>query len=126
MVQGNQFYHGGMKLVLIALRGGAALEVAYKTAFVGHQKSSLKLAGIGLVDSKVRAQLHGAAHPLGNVAKGSVGKNGAVQGCVVVVGARNHGSEVLFDQFRVVLYCLTHGAKNHALLGQGLLERGGY
>ena len=115
-----------MKLVLVALRSGAALEVAHKTAFVGHQKRSLKLAGVGLVDSKVGAQLHGAAHPLGNVAEGSVGKHGAVKGCVVVVGSRNHGSEVLFDQLRVVLNCLTHGAKNHALLGQGLLERGGH
>ena len=37
VIQGNQLYHGGMKLVLVSLRGGAALEVAYKTAFICHQ-----------------------------------------------------------------------------------------
>ena len=121
-VQGHELHHRRVQLVFVALRRGAALEVADVAPFVGHQQRALELARSGLVDAEVGAQLHRAAHALGDVAKRAVGEHGAVQGRIEVVGLRNHRSEVLFNEFGVLQDGLAHRTKNDALLGEGLLE----
>ena len=115
-----------MKLVLIALGGGAALEVADVAAFFRHHEGPLELSGSGFVDPKVRGQFHWALHALGDVAEGAVGEDGGVEGAEEVVLDRNHRAEVLADQFRVLLDGLAHGAENDAQFGQLVLEGRGH
>ena len=69
LVQRHQFDHGRVQLVLVALRRRAPFEVANVAAFIRHNQRALKLARAGFVDAEVGAQLHGASHALGDVAK---------------------------------------------------------
>src|SRR5262245_32169532 len=50
IVESHELDDGRVQLVLIALRRGAALEVAYVGALVGDDQRALELAGVALVD----------------------------------------------------------------------------
>src|SRR5690606_35413353 len=65
-VQGHQFHHRGVELVLVPHGRGAAFEVADVAALVGDDQGALELPGLGFVDAEVGGQLHGAAHALGD------------------------------------------------------------
>src|SRR5271167_5169801 len=47
----DQLDHGGVELILVAHRRGAALEVAHVGALVGDDESALELAGVLLIDA---------------------------------------------------------------------------
>ena len=64
------------------------------------------MAGVGLVDTEVGHQLHGAADTLGDVGEGAVAKDGRVQGGVEVIGVGDHRAQVFLHQVGVVLYGL--------------------
>ncbi len=115
-----------MQLVLIAHGRGAALEIAHIGALVGHDQRAFELAGVGLVDTKVRRQFHRAANARRDVAERAVGKHGRVERRVVVVRGRHHAGEVLAHELRVILYCLAEGAENHPMAGQLRFESGGH
>ena len=124
--QGHQLHHGRVQLVFVPLGRGAAFQVAYIAAFVGDDQGALELAGVGLVDTEVGGQLHGATHALGDVDEGAIGKHGAVQGGIEVIALGHHGTQVFLDQFRMVLDCLGNGAEDHARFPQLLFEGGEY
>ena len=67
--EGHQLDHGGVQLVLVAHRRGAALEVRDVGALVGDDEGALELSGVGGVDAEIGGELHRAAHALGNVAE---------------------------------------------------------
>ena len=111
-----------MELVFVALRGRASFEVAHVAALVGNDKRPLKLSGSTFVDAEVRAQLHRALDALGDVAKRPVGEDRRVQSRIIVVADRNHRTDVLLDQFRVLLHGLAHAAEDDSELGEFVLE----
>src|SRR5690606_16823321 len=53
VIQGDQFHHGGVQLVFVTLRRGAAFQVADVAAFLGNDQGALELAGVALVDAEV-------------------------------------------------------------------------
>ena len=124
VLQRHQFHHGGVQLVLVADGGGATFEVAHIRALIGDQQRALELAGHGLVDAEVGAELHGAAHARWDVAEAAIAENGAVQGGEVVVGTRHHAAEVLLDQVRVVVHRFAETAEDDALLLERRLKGG--
>src|SRR5690606_20007568 len=71
-----------VQLVLVALRGGAALEVAHLAAGFGDDQGPLELPRVAGIDAEVRRQLHRAAYALGYVDEGPVRENGGVEGGV--------------------------------------------
>src|SRR3546814_21173812 len=64
IVERDQFHHGGVELVLVAHRRGAALQVGDVAALVGDDQRPLELAGILGVDPVIGGKLHRAAHAL--------------------------------------------------------------
>ena len=111
-----------MQLVLVALGRSATLEVTDVARLVRHHQGALELAGPGLVDPEVCAELHGALHPLGDVAKRPVGEHRRIQGRVEIVPHRNHGAQVLPNQLRVLLDRFAHAAEDDAEFGELVLE----
>ena len=77
--QCDEFHHRRMQLVLIALRRGAAFEVADIRPFVGNDQCAFKLPGILGIDAEIGRQFHRATHALGNVSKRSIRKDGGIQ-----------------------------------------------
>src|SRR4029077_12387580 len=57
---GDQLDNGGVQLVLVSLRRGAALEIADVAASIGDQQSALELAALSGIDAEIGAQLHRA------------------------------------------------------------------
>ena len=53
IVMRNQLNHGGMQLVLIAHRRGAAFQIADISAFVGNDQRALKLSRVLRVDPEI-------------------------------------------------------------------------
>ncbi len=67
VLEGHQFNHRCVQLVLIPHWRGATLEVADIRTLVGHDQGAFELAGVGGVDAEVGRQLHRASHPFGDV-----------------------------------------------------------
>ena len=111
VLESHQLDHRGVELVLVAHRGGAALQVAHVAALVGDDQGALELAGVWRVDPEVGGQLHRAAHALGDVDEGAVGEDRGVQGGEEVVGVGDHGAEVLADQLGVLLHRLARRSR---------------
>ena len=124
--QGDQFDHGGMQLVFIAHRRGASLEIGYVAAFFSNDQRTLKLAGVFGVDAEIGRQFHRAAHAFGNVNKGAVGKDRAVEGGKIIVMHRHDFAQPSFDELGIFLDRLGDGAENHSRLLQLLAECGGH
>src|SRR5207249_11305849 len=62
LAERDQLDDGGVQLVLIADRGGAAFQVADVRAFLGDDQRPLELAGVLGVDAEIGGQLHRAAN----------------------------------------------------------------
>ena len=117
---------GGVQLVLVAHGGGTPLEVAHIAVVVGHDERALELAGVGRIDAEVGRQLHGTAHPLGDVDKRTVAKDGRVEGGKEVVAIRHDRPQVAFHQIGVVFHRLAERAEDNPQLGQFLAEGGAH
>ena len=113
-----------MELVFVALRGGAAFEVAHVGVVVGHNERALKLACARGVDAEIGGQLHRAAYSLGNIDKRAVGEHRRVEGGIEIVAVRHHFAQVFPDQFGIVLHGFGYGAEDDAEFGEFLLMGG--
>mmetsp|Transcript_11040 Transcript_11040/g.25014 ORF Transcript_11040/g.25014 Transcript_11040/m.25014 type:complete len:239 (+) Transcript_11040:763-1479(+) len=113
-----------MQLIFVVRRRRASLEVADVAVILGDDERSLKLPRLHGVDAKVRRQLHGTVHTLGDVAERPVAEHGAVECGVVVVRDGYDASHVLFDEVRVLLDGLADGAEDDASFGELLAEGG--
>ena len=123
ILQGNNLHDGCVQLVLVALRGRAALHIAHVGLFVGNDECALKLACAAGIDAEITRQLDGAAHPLGNIAERPIAEHGRVQGGKEIVAARHHRTQILLHQVGVLLHSLADGAEQDAFLLQHLLRR---
>ena len=122
VIKSDQLYDRGMKLVFIAHRGGASLEIADVGVFICDDESSLKLPGVGRVDSEVGRELHGGANPFGDITKGSIAEDGGVQRSVEVVTVRNHRAQVFSHEIGVLAHRLRKRTEDDAKLRKFLLE----
>ena len=125
IVERDQFDHRGVKLVLVALRRGAAFEVGNVGALVGHDQGAFELPGVFGIDPEIGRQLHRAAHALWNVDEGPVGKDRAVQGGKEVVMHRHDLAEPALHQVRVFADRFRNRKEDHPGLFQFLAEGGG-
>ena len=118
----DQFDHRRVQLVLVAHRRRAAFEVADEGPILGDDQRPLELPGVGRVDAEVGAQLHRAAHALGDVGEAAVAEDGRVERGEEVVGVRHDRAEVLLHQLGMVVHGLAERAEDDALLGQRRAE----
>ena len=125
VVERDQFDHGGMQLVLVALRRGAAFEIADVSALVGDDQRALELAGVALVDAEIGRQLHRAAHARRHVDERAVGEHRRVQRREVIVRGRHDRAEILLHQLGMLADRFRDRHEDHAGVLQFLLERGG-
>ena len=114
----------GVELVLIAHRGGAALKIRHVGIVFGDDERALELSRVPRIDTEIGAQLHRAAHSLGDVYKRPVAEHGTVEGGIEVVAVWHHASQVFPHQVGVLLDGVTYRGEDHSLLGELLLERG--
>ena len=126
VVEGDQFDHGGVELVLVADGRGAAFQVGHVCPFFGDDQGALELSCVGRVDAEVGAQLHGTAHALGDVHEGAVAEDRGVEGGEEVVVVRDDRAQVFPDQIGVVMHGFGEGAEDDAQFGEFVLEGGGH
>ena len=126
VVQGDQFDDGGVQLIFVTHGCRAALEVADVAALVGDDEGAFELTRVGGVDAEVGGQFHRAADALGDVDEGAIGEDRRVQGGVVVVVGRDHGTDVLPDELRVLPHRFAEGTEDDSLIGELVLEGGGH
>ena len=126
VVERDELDHGGMELVVVALRGGAALEIRDVRALVGDDQRALELPRVALVDAEIGRQLHRAAHARRDIDERAVGEDGGVQGREEVVGHGHDRAEILPHEVRVFADGLGDRHEDHAGLRQLSLERGGH
>ena len=112
-----------MQLVLVAHRSRAALQIGDIAVVVGHDKRAFKLSCIAGIDAEVAAQLHRAAHALGNIYKRAVAEHSAVQCGVEIVAIGHDGAKILAHQVAVLFHSLAYGTEDNAFFAQLLLER---
>ncbi len=125
VVERDQFDHGGVQLVLVAHRRGAAFEIADIGALVGDDQRALELAGVLLVDAEIGRQLHRAAHARRHVDERAVGEHRRVERGEEVVGHRHDRAEIFLHQLGMLAHRLRDRHEDHAGLLQLLLEGGG-
>ena len=114
----DQLDDGGVQLVLVALRGRAALKIGHIRAGVRDDQRALELPGVALVDAEVGRQFHRAAHARRNVDEGAVGEDRRVQRGVIIVGHRHDRAEILLHEFGVRMHGFRDRAEDHAGLGE--------
>ena len=95
-------------------------------ALVGNDQGALELSGPGLVDAKIRGQLHRATHAPGNVDKRAVTEHRAVERRIVIVLAGHHATQVLAHQFRMRVHRFGNRAEDDSGLRQFAAESRGY
>mmetsp|Transcript_11554 Transcript_11554/g.32417 ORF Transcript_11554/g.32417 Transcript_11554/m.32417 type:complete len:548 (+) Transcript_11554:2714-4357(+) len=120
-----QLNDGRVELVLVVGRGRAPLQIRYIRVVLADDERALKLPCLGRIDSKVRTELHGGLDALGHVHEGAIREDSRVEGREVVVRDGDHGSQVLFNQIRVLFDRLADAAEDDPGLQQLLLEGGG-
>ena len=113
IVQCNQFNDGCVQLVFIAHRRGAAFEIADVRALVGDDQGALKLPGILCIYAEICAQLHRAADALGDVDKGAIAEDRAVQCRKIIVVHRHNLAEPLLHELRIFLDRLADRSENY-------------
>ena len=118
----DQLDHRRVQLVLVALRRGATLQVADVAALLGDDQGTLELPGVLCIDTEIGRQLHRATHALGDVHEGAVGKHRGIQRRVEVVRVRDHRTEILAQQRRMLARRLRDRAEDHPGVGQVLAE----
>ena len=114
--------HRRVQLAGVALRRGAALEVADVGALVGDDQRPLELPGVLGIDPEVGRELHRAAHARRHVDERAVGEHRRVQRRVEVVAVRHDGAEIFPHQLRMLAHRLGDRAEDHPGLGQLRLE----
>ena len=119
---GDDFHHGGVQLIFVAHRGGAAFEVTYVAPFFGDDQRTFELARPRLIDSEVRREFHGAANALRNVAKRAVGEDRGVQRGIEIVRVGHHGAHVFLHQFGMLLHGVAERTEDNSQFGQFFLE----
>ena len=120
----NDFHDGGVELVLVALRCGAAFEIRHIAVVVGNNQRALKLAGLCGIDAEIRRQFHWATHALWNIHKRAIAEHRRIKRGIKVVGIRHHRAHVFLHKVGVVFHRLADRAENHAKFGE-LLAIGG-
>src|SRR3954447_10069287 len=120
----DELDHGGVQLVLVALRRGAALEIGDVGALVGDDQRALELAGVAFVDAEVGGQFHRAAHARRHVNERAVREHRRVQRCVEIVRRRHHGPQIFLHQFGMLADRFRDRHEDHAGLLQLCLEGG--
>ena len=96
IVQGDQFHHSCMQLVVVIGRRCAAFEIADIRALFRDDQRPLKLARFFVVDAEIGRKLHGAAHSFRNIDERTIGKDSGIQGGKIVVADRHDGSQDIF------------------------------
>ncbi len=124
ILERDELDHCGVELVLVAHRRGAAFEVGNVRALVGDDQRALELAGVLGIDAEIGAELHRAAHALGDVDEGAVGEDRAVERGEEVVALRHHLAEPLLHQLRVLADRLADREEDHPGLLELLAEGG--
>ena len=99
-------------------RGSAALDVVHGRAFVGDDQGALELAHVLGVDPEVGLQGDVDFNAGRDVDEGAAGPDGGVERGELVVVGRDHGGEVLADEFGVLTQRLVGAEEEHALLFQ--------
>ncbi len=125
VVERDQLDHGGVELVLVAHRRGAAFEIAHVGALVGDDQRALELAGVLLVDAEIGRKLHRAAHARRHVDERAVGEHRRIERGEEIVRDRHHGAEILLHQIGMLAQRLRDRHEDHAGLLQLGLEGGG-
>lgn len=64
IVECHEFDHGGVKLVLVALRRGAAFQIGDVGALFSDDQRALELSGVLFIDAEIGGKLHRAPHAL--------------------------------------------------------------
>ena len=113
-----------MKLVLIALRGGASFHIADVSAFVRHDEGALELASSFCVDAEIGGQFYGASHAFGDVAEAAIGEDCAIEGGEKVVAGGHDAAQILANQVGIAADGFADGAEKDALFLQHLLRGG--
>ena len=114
IVQRDQFHNGGVQLILIAHRGGAAFQIGDVAALVRDDQRAFELAGVGGVDAEIGAQFHRTAHARRDVDEGAIGKDGAVQAGKIIVGDRHDAAQPLLHQIGIFLHRLADRTEDDA------------
>ena len=125
VIQGDELDYGGVQLVGVAHRRGAAFQVAHGGAFVGDDQGALKLPGILGVDAEVGGQLHGALDALGDVAEAAIAEDGRIQRSEEIVAGGDDRTEILADEIGMLFHGLGEGPEDDADFVQLRLEGGG-
>ena len=125
IIEGDQFHHGGVELVFIALRCGAAFEVGDIGTDFGDDQRAFKLPGVAGVDAEIGGEFHRAAHALGDVDEAAIGEDGGIQRGEVIVSRRDDAAEILADEVWMGLHRFTDRAENYPRFGQRFPEGGG-
>ena len=120
----DNLHDGGMQLVFVAHGSRAPLQVGDIAVVVGNDECALELSGVAGVDAEIAAQLHGTAHPLGNVDEAAIGEHRRVEGSEEVVAVGHHGAQVLSHKIGMLLHRLADAAEDNPLFGEHLLEGG--
>ena len=120
----DNFHYGGVQLVLVAHRCGAAFEITHVRPVVAHDERALKLPRLAGVDAEIGGKFHGAAHALGDIHEGTVGKYGGIERGEIIVAVGHHRAEVLAHQVGILAHGLADRTKDDAFLLQRLLESG--
>ena len=107
-----------MQLVLVADGSGAALEIRHIGVVVGHDERAFELSRTGGVDAEVGAQLHRAAHALGDVDEGAVGEHRRVEGGVEIIGVGHDLAQIFAHKLGIFPDSLGERAEDDALLGK--------
>ena len=114
----DQLDHGGVELVLVALRRGAAFEIADIGALVGDQQRALELAGLGGVDAEIGRELHRAAHARRHIGEGAVAEDGRIERGEEIVALRHDRAEIFAHEIGMLAHRLAERAEDDAELGE--------
>ena len=125
IVHRDQFDHGGMELVFIAHRRGAAFEVADVGALLRDDQRAFELPRVFGIDAEIGRKLHRAAHAFGHVDEGAVREDRAIQRREVVVAHRHDLAEPLPDEVRIFADRFGDREEDHARAQQFGAEAGG-
>ena len=118
----NNLNDGCMQLVFVTHRGGASFEITDISILIGDDESTLELPYALRIDAKVGAEFHGATYPFGNIDKGTIGKDGAVQRRKEIVTIGYDGTKIFPHQLRMLSHGLADGTEDDSLRRQLFAE----
>ena len=77
------------------------------------------------IDAEIGRKLHRAAHALGHIDKGAVGKDRRIERGEEIVGHRHDGAQIFLHQLGIIADRFGDRAEDHARFVQLFLEGGG-